>query len=62
MRLPKFLTRNTVAAELGISLRTVDRWIERGIIPAKKPPGTSRVLIPEGALAKVLMEANWDVR
>ena len=56
------LSRDTVAEELGISLRTVDRWINRGIIPAKKPPGTGRVMIPEGALAKMLSEANWDVR
>lgn len=62
MRLPKFLSRETVASELGISTKTVDRWISRGIIPAKKPPGTRRVLIPEGALAKMLSEANWDVR
>ena len=62
MRLPKFLSRATVADELGISIKTVDRWIERGLIPAKRPPGTRRVMIPENALAELLSQAKWDVR
>ena len=56
------MSRATVADELGISVKTVDRWISRGIIPAKRPPGTRRVMIPEGALAEVLSQAQWDVR
>ena len=45
----KFLTVAEVAERLGVSTRTVLRYIERGQLKAKKLPGGSYRILPEDA-------------
>ena len=54
------LSRETVAEELGVCTKTVDNLIRRQEIKAVKLG--RRVLIPEGALTKLLEGLSWDVR
>lgn len=49
---PSFYSRNDVAKIIGISPRTVDRWIESGILKRIKVGGIVR--IPQTSLSKVL--------
>jgi excisionase family DNA binding protein len=49
---PSFYSRNDVANIIGITPRTVDRWIESGILKRIKVGGIVR--IPQSSLAKVL--------
>ena len=56
--LPKFIDRSEVASKLGISVKTVDRWIAKGMITAKRIPGTRRVLIPEHSVTNFLVDVS----
>jgi|TARA_R100001594_G_scaffold142350_1_gene189165 excisionase family DNA binding protein len=49
---PSFYSRNDVAKIIGITPRTVDRWIESGILKRIKVGGIVR--IPKSSLANIL--------
>lgn len=48
----RWVSPKEAAEELGVSERTVTRWIADGRFPGKKQPGGKygRILIPEGDL------------
>jgi len=45
MMVKKTISRHLAAALLGVSTRSIDRWIREGRINAFKPFGSRRVLI-----------------
>jgi excisionase family DNA binding protein len=52
-----WLTCAAVAEDLGVSPRTVHRWIDRGALPAVRLPG-GQLRISEAALSAAL--AGWQ--
>lgn len=48
----KTISRGAASALLGVSIRTIDRWIRDGRINAFKPFGSRRVLIYADSLTQ----------
>lgn len=57
--LPVDLNRAQAAEYKGVSERTIDRWIRRGILPARRV-GTNRIRIRRADLDAVDQPINLD--
>jgi len=56
-----FITTKEAALLLGVSLRTVQLWVESGVIKAWKTAGGHR-RIPQSAIAKLLEQQRSDLK
>lgn len=55
---PAGVPKRRAAALLGISVQALDRWVEAGMLPTLRRPGSSRTLIDTEALLVVAAEAQ----
>jgi excisionase family DNA binding protein len=55
---PDYLRAGEIARLVGVSLRTVRRWIKDEVVPSVKLGGAR--LVPRKGLERVLSRASWD--
>ena len=55
---PEYLRAGEIARLVGVSLRTVRRWIAEEVLPSVKLGGAR--LVPRKGLERVLLPAPWD--
>jgi excisionase family DNA binding protein len=55
---PKYLRAGEIAPLVGVSLRTVRRWIAEEVLPSVKLGGAR--LVPRKGLERMLSPPTWD--
>ncbi|MGH7129691.1 MAG: helix-turn-helix domain-containing protein [Planctomycetaceae bacterium] len=53
------LTTGDVARLCGVSSRTVRMWIDTGLLPGQRVPGSSHRRVSRAALAAFMRENDW---